>query len=64
MSEPVDWLAYRKCRVCQRGTGNPCIARSGRIVGGRPDGVARDLAEPHTARRMRSQRRARKRYER
>ena len=61
MTEPVDWLLYRKCPVCQIGTGNPCVARSGRIVAGRPDGVRRALDHPHTLRRLRVARTPRRR---
>lgn len=57
IAAPVDWLAYRKCRVCNAGCGNPCVARSGRIVDGRPDGVLRELPQPHTVRRLRVPRR-------
>lgn len=49
----VDWMAWRKCRVCNAVCGTPCTSRSGRIVGGRPDGAVRELEQPHTARRMR-----------
>lgn len=55
MTQPVtDWLLYRKCRICQRGTGNPCCTRSSRIVDGQPVGGPTDLERPHQARRLRA----------
>lgn len=50
----TDWLRYRKCRVCNMGTGNACLTRSSRIVDGRPDGVARPMLVPHGGRRLRT----------
>jgi hypothetical protein len=52
----VDWDGLRKCSTCQRPTGRPCVARSGRIVNGRPDGVETELEQPHAHRRPRVRR--------
>lgn len=46
----TDWSAYIKCRVCHAPAGLPCYTRSGRVVGGVPDGAATTLPEPHTIR--------------
>ena len=56
----VDWGAYGACsKVCRARTGQPCVAMSGRILAGRPDGVRRELPVPHAARRRLSRRPAR-----
>jgi hypothetical protein len=52
--EPVDWLNFRKCRVCNAASGDACISRSGRVTGGRPDGAITRLPLPHTLRRRRA----------
>jgi len=55
VTQPVtDWLLYRKCPVCQCGTGTPCRSASGAIVNGQPDGKRTSLEHPHKARRRRS----------
>lgn len=50
----VDWQAYRQCPMCKAGTGVACWARSGRIIGGVPDGVGIALEQPHRLRRLRT----------
>ena len=55
MTQPVtNWIAYRKCPICLRMTGNACVSKSGRIVGGQPDGVLTELEHPHNARKLRA----------
>jgi hypothetical protein len=49
--DPAD---YRKCSTCQQPTGAGCVARSGRIVGGVPDGIRVLLPRPHVARERRA----------
>jgi hypothetical protein len=49
----VDWSAYQACRICLAGMGEPCVALSGRIAGGRPDGVPVKLERAHASRRRR-----------
>lgn len=57
---PVDYPdAYRKCQICGVPLGKKCRSRSGRIVNGRPDGVATELPSPHIARKRRTVRKAR-----
>lgn len=54
----TDWSAYRACtQVCRAPIGKPCVSLSGRIVGGRPDGVRTELTIPHKARKLRTRRR-------
>lgn len=53
MTEPTDWMAYRKCPICRRVCGEPCYSTSSRIIDGQPDGVRTDLEVPHVARRLR-----------
>ncbi len=49
----TDWARYRKCsQVCGAAAGKPCVARSGRVVNGRPDGAAVELEVPHGSRRL------------
>lgn len=48
--DPAD---FRKCTTCQQATGAGCVAQSGRVVGGRPDGIRVLLPRPHVARRRR-----------
>jgi hypothetical protein len=51
----TDWNEYRKCsQVCRAAIGEPCFSLSGRIVGGRPDGVRTPLAVPHVSRKRRT----------
>lgn len=50
----VNWLAYRRCRICQAVTGRPCTSHSRHIVEGQPDGIRTELNQPHKARRRRS----------
>lgn len=50
MIEPTDWDDWRKCRVCGARVGEACVARSGRVVWGRTDGVVVKLPQPHTVR--------------
>jgi hypothetical protein len=52
--ESVDWHAYRQCAVCRAPSGWPCLARSGRIVGGQPDQQATTMAYPHLTRQLRT----------
>lgn len=47
---------YRKCRVCGAATSEACAALSGRVVGGRPDGIREVLPLPHTSRVKRRRR--------
>lgn len=54
----VDWLAYRRCRICQAVTGRPCTSHSREIIDGQPDGVRTDLDRPHKGRRLRVRRAA------
>jgi hypothetical protein len=55
--DAVDWNAYRKCsQVCRAEIGQPCFSLSGRIVGGRPDGVRTPLTHAHAARKLRIRR--------
>lgn len=56
MSQPTtDWNTYRKCsQICGAPSGKPCTSRSGKIVGGQPDGVLTELAAPHKARKRRT----------
>lgn len=49
--EPADFTAYGKCPVCGRARGQACVALSGRVAGGRPDGKLFELAVPHGSRR-------------
>lgn len=49
----TDWGLYRKCsQVCRAARGKPCVAMSGRIAGGRPDGVRTELSVPHKSRKQ------------
>lgn len=57
-TESTDWSRYRACPVCRVGLGQPCVSRSGRVVGGQPDQVRTVLSQPHTIRPLRSGRRA------
>lgn len=50
--QETDWSAFRRCRVCRAATGRPCVALSGRVAGGRPDGNPVELDVPHAARRV------------
>jgi hypothetical protein len=52
----TDWDAYRQCPVCRRPTGQACVALSGRVAGGRPDGQLTELEVPHAGRRRRRRR--------
>lgn len=54
--DAVDWEGYRLCPTCRRPTGRPCVARSGRVVDGRPDGVEVELEQPHAHRKPRVRR--------
>jgi hypothetical protein len=47
-------MAYRRCPVCFQYNGKPCVAQSGRVVDGRPDGKRVNLLVPHAGRRLRS----------
>jgi len=47
---------YRACPVCKAELGQSCRSLSGRVVDGRPDGVAVDLDHPHQARKRRTRR--------
>lgn len=53
MEAAVDWSRYRECPVCKAPTGSCCLAQSGVIVEGRPDGVRRELPRAHTLRPLR-----------
>ena len=46
----VEWSAFGFCRVCRANRGEPCLALSGRVAGGRPDGNAVKLQHPHAYR--------------
>jgi hypothetical protein len=55
MTQPdLDWNAYRACPVCKASIGEPCVSRSGMVVGGRPDGVRTVLHQSHLARKART----------
>jgi len=41
---------YLSCPICKVDKGQPCLSRSCRIVGGRPDEVRTELDHPHNAR--------------
>jgi hypothetical protein len=58
MNQPeTDWSEYRACtQVCRAPLGQPCVALSGRVVGGRPDGVRTLLPVQHGARKRRTRR--------
>jgi hypothetical protein len=59
MTQPVtNWLDYRKCRICQKACGNPCISQFSRIVDGQPVGPSVELERPHSSRRLRVRRKA------
>jgi hypothetical protein len=49
----VDWSSYQACRICLADMGAPCVALSGRVAGGRPDGVPVVLERAHASRRRR-----------
>lgn len=54
---PADYPEnYRKCKICGALLGAACRSRSGRIVNGRPDGIATELPTPHIARKRRAPR--------
>jgi hypothetical protein len=55
-AEAIDWSAYRACAVCKAILGEPCVSRSGRVVGGRPDGVRTILTHAHVCRKLRTRR--------
>lgn len=50
----VVWDDYRKCPICRREIGHPCVSMSGAIHGGRPDGKLTPLPHPHVARKRRA----------
>lgn len=50
----VDWHNYQMCRTCRAPIGEPCVALSGRVQGGRPDGVRTPLPHAHARRRRRA----------
>lgn len=50
----VDWQDYQQCKVCRARTGEACIALSGRVAGGRPDGVPVELPVAHAHRKRRA----------
>jgi hypothetical protein len=55
MTQPVtNWMQYRKCPICQKACGNPCISQFSRIANGQPVGPSVELEHPHNARRRRS----------
>lgn len=54
--EATDWAGYNACPTCRVAAGEPCRALSGRVAGGRPDGVATPLERAHAARRRRVRR--------
>lgn len=43
---------YLKCPVCRVAKKDWCVSRSGKVVGGRPDGVQIELEAPHKARKV------------
>lgn len=52
---PADYPeGYRACPICLVALGARCRARSGHVVGGRPDEVVFELDRPHIARPRRS----------
>lgn len=53
----TDWNLWRKCRVCRADIGVACRTLSGRIINGRPDGIARYMLVPHKSREPRKIRR-------
>lgn len=50
----VAWETFRRCPVCRAEIGEACRALSGRVAGGRPDGVSTPLAHAHAARKRRT----------
>jgi hypothetical protein len=53
----IDWDDYRKCsQICGAEIGEPCTSLSGRVVGGRPDGVRTPLKAAHRTRKLRVKR--------
>lgn len=44
---PLDWTEWRRCAACGAEIGEPCRARSGKVVGGHPDMARTDLVFPH-----------------
>lgn len=59
VTEPVNWDDWRMCPICRAPIGGACFTLSGRVIGGRPDGVRTELPRPHTLRRRRIRRKAR-----
>lgn len=53
-ADEVDWSAYRTCGTCRARMGEPCFALSGRVAGGRPDGLRTVLDHAHAHRKRRS----------
>jgi hypothetical protein len=54
VTAPTDWNDFRACtQVCRQPTGQPCVARSGKVVDGQPDGAVTVLSVPHVARKRR-----------
>ena len=53
-SMSIDWHAFRKCPVCRREIGAPCVSASGTLVNGRPDGKLTPLRHAHVARKRRT----------
>lgn len=52
--ELTDWGAYRRCPVCGQETGQPCVALSGAVEGGQPNGVLTRLETAHSKRHRKS----------
>lgn len=50
----TDWSMWRLCPVCRAPIGQPCLTRSGRVVGGRVVGPSVRLDRPHAMRRLRT----------
>jgi hypothetical protein len=56
-ADVTDWDDYRKCsQICRAEIGEACFSMSGRIIGGRPDGVRTYLAVAHASRKKRTRR--------
>lgn len=53
-ADAVDWVNYGACPVCLAQGGKPCVALSGRVAGGRPDGVRTPLPRAHALRKRRA----------
>jgi hypothetical protein len=51
--DEVNWNDYNKCPICAAVPGDPCLALSGQVAGGRPNGVPEPLKHAHGSRKLR-----------